>query len=113
MYLNYRYIFIIITHRDQKTFNVFIIKCINFIIYIQRQINKILRRLRRVKTYINNIIIDIVILLKHLDDFQKLFQLFIKYNIIISSIKTYFEYLNVNLFNRKINFFDLISLKKN
>ena len=28
------------------------------------------------------------------------------------SIKVYFEYLNVNLFNRKVNFFDLISLKK-
>ena len=35
-----------------------------------------------------------------------------KYNITMFSIKAYFEYLNVNLFDRKVNFFDLISLKK-
>ena len=27
-------------------------------------------------------------------------------------IKVYFEYLNVNLFDRKVNFFDLISSKE-
>ena len=30
----------------------------------------------------------------------------------MSSIKTYFEYLDVNLLNQKINFFNLISLKE-
>ena len=28
--------FMIVTHRDQKTFNILIMKCINFIIYVQR-----------------------------------------------------------------------------
>ena len=28
------------------------------------------------------------------------------------SIKVYFEYLNVNFFDRKVNFFDLIFFKK-
>ena len=91
----------IMTHRDQKTFNVFIIRCVNFIAYVQRQIDKILRRIRKVKTYVNDIIIDAAILREHLKNLKKLFQLFIKYNITMSSIKTYLEYLNVNLFNRK------------
>ena len=50
------------THRDQETFNVFIIKCVNSIAYVQRQIDKILRRVRKVKAYVNDIIIDAIIL---------------------------------------------------
>ena len=34
-----------------------------------------------------------------------------KYNIIIISIKIFLRYLNINLFNRKINFFDIIIIK--
>ena len=61
------------THRDQETFNVLIIKCVNSIAYVQRQIDKILRRVRKVKAYMNDIIIDAIILREHLKDLKKLF----------------------------------------
>ena len=34
-----------------------------------------------------------------------------KFNITISSIKVFLRYSNINLLNKKINFFNLISLK--
>ena len=34
-----------------------------------------------------------------------------KHNIVISSIKTFFNYLNINLLNRKIDLFDMIIIK--
>ena len=73
MHLDYRYMLIMMTYRNQKTFNVPIIKCVNSIAYIQRQIDKILRRVRKVKTYVNDIVIDAIILREHLKDFKKLF----------------------------------------
>lgn len=39
MHYNYRYILIVIFYHEQETFNVLIIKYINFIAYIERQIN--------------------------------------------------------------------------
>ena len=34
-----------------------------------------------------------------------------KHNIIITLIKTFFNYLNINLLNRKINLFDIIIIE--
>ena len=34
-----------------------------------------------------------------------------KHNIIITSIKTFFNYSNINLLNRKIDLFDIITIK--
>ena len=57
-----------------------------------------------IKIYIDDVIIKIKSLTNHFFNIQSLFQLFIKYNISISSIKIFLDYLNVNLFKRRINF---------
>ena len=48
---------------------------------------------------------------QHLQDLRQLFELFVKFNITISSIKVFLRYSNVNLLNKKVNSFDLISLE--
>ena len=65
---------IVISHRDQKQFNVIVIKFKNFSIYVQRKINTILRVYRVfVKTYVDNIIIFNKTLKKHLTHLREIF----------------------------------------
>ena len=76
----------------------FIINYINLIAYIQRQINRILRFIKFfIKVYIDDIIIKTKSLINYLLNLRSLFELFIKYNILISLIKTFLDYFNVNL----------------
>ena len=83
----------------------FIIKCINSIIYVQRQIDNILRFMKIfIKIYINNVVIKTKFLIKHFFNLRSLFQLFVKHNISISLIKIFFDYSNVNLLERRVNF---------
>ena len=69
---------IIVSHHDQKTFNMLIIKCINSIVYVQRQINYIFRRFKdaKIKIYIDDVIIKTFTFQKHFNNFRKLFILF-------------------------------------
>ena len=62
-----RYKFIVISHREQKQFNVVIMKYINSSTYVQRKTNVIFRIFRViVKTYVNDIVIFNKTLKKHL-----------------------------------------------
>ena len=111
-HFNSRKMLIVISHRKQKTFNVLIIKCINSITYIQRQINNILRSIKTfIKIYINDVIIKAKSLTEHLFNLRSLFQLFIKHNISISPIKTFLNYSNVNLLKRRVNFIKLFTIE--
>ena len=57
-----RHKLIVIIHREQKTFNVTIMKYRNSFAYVQRQINKILRFYKHfIKTYIDNIMLFFLI----------------------------------------------------
>ena len=90
----------------------FIIKYINSIIYVQRQIDNILRFVKVfIKTYMNNVITKTKSLTEHLFNLRLLFQLFIKYNISISLIKIFFDYSNVNLFKRYVNFIRFFTIE--
>ena len=52
-----RYKLIVVIHRDQKSFNVTMINYQNSSIYVQRQINRLLRRFRQFfKIYVDDII---------------------------------------------------------
>ena len=50
-------------------------------------------------------------LTEHLFNLRSLFELFIKHNISISSIKIFFDYSNVNLFKRYVNFIKFFIIK--
>lgn len=106
---DYRYMLTVVTHRGQETFNVPIMGCMNSIAYVQRQIDKILRRLRKAKAYIDDIVTGAATLPEHLQDLRSLFGLFVEYNITVSPNKAYLGYPDVNLLGRKVNSFGLIS----
>ena len=66
--------FIVILYRDQKQFNVVVIKFKNFSIYVQRKINAILRvYCVFVKIYVDDIVIFNKTLKKHLIHLCKIF----------------------------------------
>ena len=89
-----------------------IMRYINFIVYVQRQINKILRSIKDfTHIYINNIVIDLKDLLQHVVYLRQLFKLLMRYNITIASTKIFLNYLNINLLNRRINLFDITTIE--
>ena len=59
----------------------------------------------------NDVVIKAKSLIKHLLNLRSLFELFIKYNISISSIKIFFNYSNVNLFKRCVNFIRFFTIE--
>ena len=61
-----------------------------------------------IKVYINDIVIEVRSLINYLLNLKSLFELFVKYNILILSIKIFLDYLNINLLKRRIDLFNLI-----
>ena len=76
--------------------------------YVQRQINRFLRKLRKfVRVYVNDIVIFFHIKTKHETHFREIFFVLVKNNIFIKAIKTFLSYSNVSLLNQKVNFLKL------
>ena len=99
---------IVVTHKDNEQWNVTIMKYRNSSIYVQRQIDIILRKYRHfVKIYINDIVIFFNTLKKYLKHLTLIFALFKKYNIVIKTFKIYFNYFIIVLLNQRVNNFDL------
>ena len=108
IHLNHRYMLTMISHRGQKIFNVSIMGYMNFIVYVQRQIDKILRSIKDfAQAYIDDIVVEFKSLREHIAYLRRLFQLLIEYNIVIASIKTFLNYSNINLLDRKVDSFDM------
>ena len=113
MYFNDRHKLIVINHREQKSFNVAMIKYKNSSIYIQKQINRLFRVYRKfVKIYIDDIIIFSRILEKHVIHLRQIFEKLVQFNIFIKLIKTFIDYSFVQLLDQKMNFFDLFINEK-
>ena len=102
-----------INHKKQESFNVAIMKYKKFFVYVQRQINRLLRFYRRfVKAYVNDIVIYSKTLKKHFIHFDKIFDMLDSNNISIKSKKTFIDYFTIHLLNQKINSLKLIIAKK-
>lgn len=102
-----------ITHREQETFLISIMSCRNSMIYVQRQMNLLLRIFWNfVKIYIDDIIVWFKSFQDHLRHLRLLFQLFQFKDIFISSNKIFLEYVSVLLLNRRMNFLELITSKE-
>ena len=99
--------FIVILYRDQKQFNVVVIKFKNFSIYVQRKINAILRvYCVFVRTYVDDIVIFNKTLKKHLIYLREVFQLLNFYNIRLLFKKSFLKYFIVVLLKQKIDAFE-------
>ena len=108
-----RYKQIIIIHRDQKQFNVIVMKFKNFSTYVQKQTNFILKKFRDfVKIYIDDIVFFFVFLNQHIKHLNKDFQRFFKYDVILNSRKSFFEYSFIVLFDQIMNVFEMIIFEK-
>ena len=80
---------------------------------MQRQINRIFRVFRFfAKIYINDIVIFNHNLEKHLRYLNQVFVLFVKFNIVLKSSKTYLRYFTISLFEQKIDRFELSIAQK-
>ena len=108
MYFNDRYKLIVINYCEQKLFNVAMMKYKNSSNYVQKQIDRFFRVYQKfVKIYIDDIIIFSRILEKHVIYLRQIFEKFVQFNIFIKFIKTFIDYLFVQLLDQKMNFFNL------
>ena len=104
-----RYKLTVVFHKNQKQFNVTIMKFKNSSVYVQRKIDAILRIYRVfAKTYVDDIVVFSRILKKHLDHLRQIFQLLNSYDIRLLFKKSFLNYSIVVLLNQKINAFELI-----
>ena len=102
-----RHKLIVISHRDQKQFNVIVMRFKNSSVYVQRKIDAILRVYRVfVKIYVDDIVMFNKTLKKHLIHLRKIFQLLNSYNIRLSFKKSFLKYFIVVLLKQKIDAFE-------
>ena len=105
--------FTMINHRDQKSFNVTIIKYKNSFVYVQRQIDRLFRLYRHyVKTYVDDIVIYFKIFDEHKIHLRSIFDMFKINNISIKSKKIFIDYFTIHLLKQKIFFLKLITIEK-
>lgn len=85
----------------------------NNLVYVQRQIDLILREYRKfARVYVDNIVIFNKILKEHVEHLVKIFKLFKRMNIFIKPNKIYLGYSFVALLEQKMNNLKLITTKK-
>ena len=108
-----RHKLIVINHCDQKNFNVAIMKYKNSSTYVQRQIDRLLRKQKKyVRVYVNDIVIFFNIKKKHEVHFRFVFAILKINNIFIKSTKTFLSYFNVFLLKQKIDSLNLIIIEE-
>ena len=105
---NDRHKLTVVTHRDQKFFNVIVMNYKNSSTYVQRQIDRLLRKFRRfARTYVDDIVIYFRIVEKHAQHLRFVFDMLRQNNIFIKFSKTFLDYLFVRLLDQKIDSFEL------
>lgn len=112
--LNDQHKFTVISHQEQKHFNVMIMKYYNSSSYVQRQMNWILCAFCAFAwSYIDDIVIFFKTLDEHISHLHQVFQLFQNLNISLKSKKFFLNYFTVTLLRQRVNVLELfISEKK-
>lgn len=86
---------------------------INFVAYVQQEINNILRSFRDwAHAYVDNIICGAKSLNDLLSKLRILFEIFVAYNISIKLTKIFLNYPNVGLLGQEVNTLGLTTAKK-
>ena len=98
----------VVTHRGQETFNVAVMKYKNSFVYVQRQIDRVLRFCRKfARVYIDDVVIFFKILNEHLTHLRSIFSFMSTNNISINSVKAFIDYSFVNLLRQHVNSLNL------
>lgn len=99
LYPDYCFMFTVVTHRGQETFQVPIMVYINFVAYVRQEIDNILWDVRGwTRAYVDDIICGAKSLPDLLQKLRILFEIFLEYNISIKPTKSYLNYPDVSLF---------------
>ena len=110
---NDRHKLTVVTHRDQKSFNVVVMNYKNSSIYVQRQIDRLLRKFRRfARAYVDDIVIYFKTTKKHIQHLRSVFDMLRQNNIFIKSNKVFLDYSSVRLLDQKIDSFELSTNEK-
>ena len=108
VHLSNRHKLTVVSHRDQESFNVIVMRYRNFIVYVQRQIDRLLRASRSfARAYVDDIVVAFATLEEHLSHLRQIVQILVDNNIFIKLIKAFIDYSIVQLLSQRINFFEL------
>ena len=100
----------IVSHREQKQFNVTIMNFKNFSSYVQRKIDAILRNLRDfIRVYVDDIVVFFNTFEKHMTHLHSMFQRLNFYDINLSLKKFFLNYLTIAFLEQKVDVFDFIT----
>ena len=109
---DHRHHFTVSSHRDQKVWNVTVIKYKNFVVYVQRLIDLILRKQWAfAKVYINDIIIFSNIFEKHVEHLRTIFKILAFKRISVLFIKSFLCYSSIKLLKQRVNALNMIISK--
>ena len=98
----------VVSHRGQETFNVAVMGYKNSPAYVQRQIDRLLRRFRHfARVYVDDVVIFSKTLQEHLQHLRQIFELFTGSGISINPGKAFLGYPSVQLLGQKV---DLLGL---
>ena len=112
VHFNDRHKLTIVFHRDQKSFNVVILKYKNSSTYVQRQIDRILRFHREyARAYVDDVMIFSKTLKEHVKHFYQTFNTLNFNNITLQFVKTFVDYSTIQLLSQKVNSFDLTTVE--
>jgi hypothetical protein len=102
-----RHKLIVVSHREQKTFQIAVMRYKNSFAYVQRQIDRLFRELIFVKIFIDDIIIFSKNLDNHLAHLKEVFFILITNEISINSKKAFLSYAFVQLLDQRVDSFEL------
>ena len=101
---NDRHKFTVVSHREQKTFKIIVMSNRNSSVYVQKQIDRILKSFEFVRVYVNDIVMFFKIQNEHMKHLRVIFQTLRINNISINLKKTFLSYFSVKLLKQHVTF---------
>ena len=95
-----------VNHRGNEQWNVAVIGFGNNPVYVQKLIDGLLKLLKFVKAYVDDVVIFNQILQKHAEHFNQTFGFFNKMNIVLKPYKSYIGFLSITLLKQKVDNFE-------
>ena len=93
----------VVSHRGQETFNVAVMGYKNSPAYVQRQIDRLLRRFSFARAYVDDVVVYSKTLEEHVQHLRQVFELFVKSGISVNPSKAFLGYPSVQLLGQKVD----------
>ena len=93
----------VVSHRGQETFNVAVMGYKNSPAYVQRQIDRLLRRFSFARAYVDDVVVYSKTLAEHVQHLRQVFDLFVRSGISVNPSKAFLGYPSVQLLGQKVD----------